>query len=359
MYIKQLKLFNYRNYQSLDISFNKKMNVIIGKNAQGKTNLLESIYFLSLARSFRTNEERTLIKYENEFSDISCLLSENDQDKYLRSIIYQKGKSFFIGKTIISKVSDFIGQLNVVLFSPEDLYLFSQAPRYRRRFIDQELSKLSKKYFYHLNCFHKILKERNNFLKNNFVDEKMMDVFDFQLVGEEYEIIKLRSSFIEYINCKIKDLFYEISGMNLNVEIEIKHGIETSEMSKECLLKEHYKSRYKDFETHTTNVGIHHADIKFLFDGKNILWLASQGQKRLVMIAFKLSLLKYIEFISKRKAIVLLDDVLSELDIEKQNYLIKKLDVDYQCFITTTNWFEKSQSKERKIIVVANGEVQL
>lgn len=150
MYIKSLELSHYRNYHHLQVSFQPYLNVIVGKNAQGKTNLIEALYYLSLCRSFRTNQDQALIQKEEKYANLACQIEERKQESYLRCILHGNGKSLFIGKINISKTSEFIGRLNVVLFSPEDIYLFSQAPKARRKFMDQELMKLSKKYLFHL-----------------------------------------------------------------------------------------------------------------------------------------------------------------------------------------------------------------
>lgn len=148
MYIKSLELSHYRNYHHLQVSFQPYLNVIVGKNAQGKTNLIEALYYLSLCRSFRTNQDQALIQKEEKYANLACQIEERKQESYLRCILHEKGKSLFIGKINISKTSEFIGRLNVVLFSPEDIYLFSQAPKARRKFMDQELMKLSKNIYF-------------------------------------------------------------------------------------------------------------------------------------------------------------------------------------------------------------------
>lgn len=359
MFVKNLTLSHFRNYDQEDFSFHPRMNVIIGHNAQGKTNLIESLYYLSLCRSFRVLDDQALIQQNQDYATISCEIQEKKKSYLLRTIIHEKGKSLFFGKTSILKTSEFIGLLNVVLFSPEDLYLFSQAPRYRRRFIDQELMKVSKKYLFHLNRFNAVLKERNSLLKKNLVDEAMLDVLDIQLVEAELIIIQARSVFIKFLNQWIESLFESISGMKLKLQIVLNHGIEINQLTKESLLESHKNSRVRDIETKVTNVGIHRADMTFLLGNQDLLMVASQGQKRLVMIAFKLSILRYIEFVSGKKAIVLLDDVLSELDENRQLRLLKSLNNDYQCFITTTHLSPVLNIKDMNVIKINNGSVQV
>ena len=292
MYIKSLELSHYRNYHHLQVSFQPYLNVIVGKNAQGKTNLIEALYYLSLCRSFRTNQDQALIQKEEKYANLACRIEERKQESYLRCILHEKGKSLFIGKINISKTSEFIGRLNVVLFSPEDIYLFSQAPKARRKFMDQELMKLSKKYLFHLTRYQILLKERNMLLRKTKIDETMLDILDQQMVESEVEILKRRISFLQFINQKIKSLFQSISDMPLDLKIEIKQGIEVEKIEKKELVEAHLSSRKRDIETRITNVGIHRGDIQFLLDGTDILLSASQGQKRLVMFAFKLTILR-------------------------------------------------------------------
>ena len=359
MYIKSLELSHYRNYHHLQVSFQPYLNVIVGKNAQGKTNLIEALYYLSLCRSFRTNQDQALIQKEEKYANLACQIEERKQESYLRCILHEKGKSLFIGKINISKTSEFIGHLNVVLFSPEDIYLFSQAPKARRKFMDQELMNLSKKYLFHLTRYQILLKERNMLLRKTKIDETMLDILDQQMVESEVEILKRRISFLQFINQKIEGLFQSISGMPLDLKIEIKQGIEVEKIEKKELVEAHLSSRKRDIETRITNVGIHRGDIQFLLDGKDILLSASQGQKRLVMIAFKLTILRYIEFISKRKAIVLLDDVLSELDLERQKRLIHAVKNDYQCFITATHLPDGLKLEQTNCISIEDGKIKV
>ncbi|MBW9212501.1 MULTISPECIES: DNA replication/repair protein RecF [Terrabacteria group] len=359
MYIKSLRLSHYRNYQELQVSFQPNINVIVGKNAQGKTNLIEALYYLSLCRSFRTSQDQALIQNGEEYADLVCWLKEEKQESYLRCILHEKGKSLFIGKTNVSKTSEFIGRLNVVLFSPEDIYIFSQAPRARRKFMDQELMKLSKKYLFHLTRYNTLLKERNVLLKKASIDETMLDILDKQMVTSEVEILKRRSSFLKFINQEIERLFQSLSGMKLRLQVVMNNGIEVDKIDEEILLKAHLFSRQKDIEYHITNVGIHRGDIQFRLADNDILLSASQGQKRLVMIAFKLAILHYIEFISKRKAVVLLDDVLSELDLERQKRLLDAVKNGYQCFITTTYLPDSLKLEKLNCISIQDGKVKI
>lgn len=196
-------------------------------------------------------------------------------------------------------------------------------------------------------------------LRKTKIDETMLDILDQQMVESEVEILKRRISFLQFINQKIEGLFQSISGMPLDLKIEIKQGIEVEKIEKKELVEAHLSSRKRDIETRITNVGIHRGDIQFLLDGKDILLSASQGQKRLVMIAFKLTILRYIEFISKRKAIVLLDDVLSELDLERQKRLIHAVKNDYQCFITATHLPDSLKLEQTNCISIEDGKIKV
>lgn len=335
MIVKKIQLINFRNYKKEEISFDPGINVITGLNAQGKTNLLESLIYLSLTRSYRIHEDRELIKHDEEYAKISCIY-EDDREKRIEAIIHPNGKTLLINKIPIKKSSEFIGQLNTVLFSPDDLSIFRDSPRIRRRLVDQEITKLSPTYLGALTRYQNLLKNRNSILKEFHPDENYLNILDNQMVKEQIIIIKERKEFIDFINQNINHIFQKLSGDTNDIHIDYLSCIETNDIENN-LSKMYELSRRKDLENHVTNTGIHREDILFCINDKDLNYVASQGQKRMVMLAFKISLLSYIEEKIHKKPILLLDDVLSELDEQKQERLLDMVKSPYQCLITSTS----------------------
>ena len=184
MIIDTLKLRNFRNYENLSVTFDPKLNVITGQNAQGKTNLLESIVYMSLTRSHRILNEKKLIREDMPFAEIRCIFSDEGDRKELGAVIHPQGKTLLVNRYPVKKTSDFIGLLNVVIFSPDDLYLFNEMPRERRKVMNQEIAKISSGYLLAMNRYQNFLKERNSLLKNRTVDETYLDILDEQMIRE-------------------------------------------------------------------------------------------------------------------------------------------------------------------------------
>jgi len=336
MIIKHLKLINFRNYENLDINFFPKINIIYGKNAQGKTNLLESLIYLSLTRSHRLHNDRKLIRDNCDFADIKCVY-EDEYEKEIEAIIHKEGKTLKVRKQPVKKSSEFIGLLNVVLFSPDDLVIFSDSPSSRRRLVNQEITKVSSLYLNELNDYQKLLKDRNVLLKSNNIDSYLIDVIDEKMSIDECTILSLRKEFVDIINEYINDFYNKISGEDNIVRIKYKTFVDLDkEFTKEYINEVHKSYRSKDLDYRVSNSGIHRDDFIFYLNDKSVIEMASQGQKRMIMLAFKLSLLKYIERKINKKPVLLLDDVLSELDIYRQECLYNIVKNDYQCFISTT-----------------------
>ena len=335
MYIKNIQLRNFRNYENAYIEFNPSINLITGANAQGKTNLLESLVYLSLTRSHRIVDDKKLIRNDEMFAVIDCKFVDTDE-KDIEVIIHPNGKTLMIHKRPLKKSSEFIGLLNVVLFSPDDLRIFNDQPKERRRVINQEITKVSTKYLLSLNQFQMYLKDRNALLKSEKIDLNYLDILDEQMSKVEAHIIRERRKFIEVIQSVISKIYQELSGSEIKLEVMYKTFIEDTEELEEKILEIHRESRQKDMEYHITKVGIHLDDLIFKMDDQNLIYFASQGQKRMVMLSFKLALLNYIKLMTKKQPILLLDDVLSELDYSRQKKLLQMVQRDFQCIITTT-----------------------
>ena len=360
MIVKNLKLRNFRNYERAEIQFNPGMNLIMGKNAQGKTNLLESLVYLSLTRSHRISNDKKLIKEGAPFADIQCLY-EDDMEREIEAVIHPNGKTLLVRRQPIKRSSEFIGLLNVVLFAPDDLSIFTDAPRERRRIMNQEITKVSSKYLISLNQYQNLLKNRNVLLKNHNVDQTLLDTLDEQMSRAQITIIKMRKDFIEKIQQGLPQKYIELAEDDSKVSVTYKCCLEEipedDEEIYQKLLQMHREAREKDMEYHMTTAGCHHDDLFFEMNGSNLINTASQGQKRMVMLSFKLKLLNYIEYETKKRPILILDDVLSELDYQRQKKLLEMVKEPYQCVITATEIPVFLKNQEMSKFYIENGKI--
>jgi len=347
MLVKSLKLNNYRNYTNENIIFDPNLNIIIGKNGSGKTNILESIVVVSNTKSFRTNNDQDLIKKGEEFSKIDLISDKND----FKVVINKKNKSLYINNNLIKRTSQFIGKLNAILFKPGDLELFNQSPSERRKLLDIEISKISNRYVLALVKYNKILKDKNKLLKENNPDETLLSVLDESMAPLIKTIIEERERFFDVINEYISAMYTMISGKIVDIHVNYKKCSETYEVNEKI-----ESSRNKDFYYHYTTFGPHHDDYEFIMDGYNLNSIASQGQKRMVLIAFKFALIKYIQKQTNKTPIVLLDDILSELDKDNQERLLNVIPSSAQVIITNTDINNLKIDKEYKLIELKEEE---
>lgn len=337
MFVHTLTLYNYRNYESCSVTFSKGINVLSGNNAQGKTNLLESLVYLSLTRSHRVSNDKKLIKDGCSFASMECDVYENDKKTDIKAVLHKKGKTLFLHHQPVSRSSDFIGNLNVIFFSPDDLSLFSDSPMERRKLINQEAGKLSRKYIYALNRFRDTLKKRNFLLKQPKIDEIYLDTLDEILSEQEYVLIKERTKIVQSLNETIQKYFtYLFHASDMTLNIQYMCCLDGMTCTKENLVQLHKNARKKDMDYRTTTTGIHREDFIFLMNGQNIIEKASQGQKRMILLSLKLALHYYIKQQTGIDAVLLFDDVLSELDIHVQKRLLEICRKAEQCILTTT-----------------------
>lgn len=356
MIVRNLRLRNFRNYESAVIELGEGMNIITGENAQGKTNLLESLVYLSLTRSHRISDEKKLIREEMPFADIACTVNDGGE-KEIEAIIHHKGKTLMISRNPVKKSSDFIGQLNVVLFAPDDLYLFNDQPRERRRIMNQEITKISTPYLLSLNQYQNLLRERNIILKQETADERYLDILDEQMADAESLIVKKRTEFADTVNEAMSGLYREISEDDIRVTMKYRCCIENKDDLRASLLRMHRESRQRDIERRMTLNGIHREDLVFEKDGVSLIQTASQGQKRMTMLAFKMALLRYIQKETGKKPVLLLDDVLSELDSNRQKKLLNMVREPYQCLITATDVPEEIRKGNYREFRIEHGTV--
>lgn len=334
MILKSLYLNNFRNYDELEINFHDHINVIYGSNGNGKTNLVEAIIYLSNLKSFRGVSDNNLIKFNENNFIIKSLIELQNENKKLKVTFVDNKRHLFLGVKEIKKSYDFIGNLNAIVFSPSDVSLFNDVPERRRKFLDQELSKLSPAYLYNLSQYKNVLKERNNLLKENIIDELHLEILTNKLASLADYLISKRIEFIKNINKYVNNIFKTLYS-DFNIELSISYKTYKNDENKS--LKYFLENIQEDKEKQKTNIGPHLDDFKVLLNGKNISLFGSQGQNRLAILSVKLGLLKYINESNYENAIVVLDDVLSELDFNKRMNLLNYLKDNNQVFITTAN----------------------
>lgn len=340
MFIKSIELKNFRNYDELTLSFNDKVNFIVGNNAQGKTNLLEGIYMSSIGKSFRTSKDSEMIGFGKDFCKIKVTAQKNlfltDVEIMIRN---DRGKSIKVDGVNISKTSDLLENIYIVIFSPEDLKIVKDEPEKRRRFIDRELCLIKPYYFDCLSNYRKVLLQRNTYLKEKDIEKSILDIWDTQLSSYGAKIISMRRDFIEKINEISHRLHLNITNGRENLKIEYDPSVNPVEEVKdtENILYKCLKDSYNnDMRLRTTTKGPHRDDIQFYIDDVNVRSYGSQGQQRTAALSLKLAELDLIKNETGENAVLLLDDVMSELDNSRQEFLIRSLS-DIQLFITSTD----------------------
>ena len=355
MYIDKIKLNNFRNYIEEEINLDKNINIFYGNNAQGKTNILESIYLCAIGKSYRTNKDREIININKDFSKVEINYSKKDREGKIKLEISDK-KNLYLNDIKLKKISEILGNINIVLFNPDDINIFKEGPSKRRRILDIMISQLRPSYVYNLNMYLKILEQRNNYLKQikyENKNEEMLDVWDTQ-IAKYTEIINLyRKEFTEKIKEKIVDIHKKITDNKEEIKIEYISDF----TNQEEFLKEIKNSRKIDIIKGYTGKGIHRDDLKLFINDKEIGIYGSQGQHRSAILSIKLSELQIIKDETEENPILLLDDFMSELDkIRRQNFLEDVQDT--QIIITCTDKLEL-KNKNKKIFFVENGKVKI
>ena len=355
MYIDKIKLNNFRNYIEEEINLDKNINIFYGNNAQGKTNILESIYLCAIGKSYRTNKDREIININKDFSKVEINYSKKDREGKIKLEISDK-KNLYLNDIKLKKISEILGNINIVLFNPDDINIFKEGPAKRRRILDIMISQLRPSYVYNLNMYLKILEQRNNYLKQikyENKNEELLDVWDTQ-IAKYAEIINLyRKEFTEKIKEKILDIHKKITDNKEEIKIEYISDF----TNQEEFLKEIKNSRKIDIIKGYTGKGIHRDDLKLFINDKEIGIYGSQGQHRSAILSIKLSELQIIKDETEENPILLLDDFMSELDkIRRQNFLEDVKDT--QIIITCTDKLEL-KNKNKKIFFVENGNVKI
>ncbi|MCR4999523.1 MAG: DNA replication/repair protein RecF [Lachnospiraceae bacterium] len=357
MIIKSVELSNFRNYEHLEIAFDEKTNIIYGDNAQGKTNILESAYVSGTSKSHKGSPDKEMIRFGESEGHIRTIVQKNDKD-YQIDIHLRKNKSkgIAINKVPIKKASELFGFLNIIFFAPDDLNIIKDGPTERRRFIDSELCQLDKIYLYDLTNYKKTLEQRNKLMKDIYFNPSLRDtlsVWDEKLIEYGKKVIKRRREFINEISGIVNNIHSNISGGRENLQISYEPNVEDIFFADELI-----RARDKDLKYGQTSVGPHRDDIRFTIADTDIRKFGSQGQQRTCALSLKLSEIQIVEQTIGEKPVLLLDDVLSELDSNRQNYLLSCLD-DTQTIITCTGLddFVKNRFQINKVFHIVEGTI--
>lgn len=359
MKIDSLKLLNFRSYSSIIINFDSNLNIIYGLNGSGKTNIVEAIYALSLTKSFRTNNDYLMIKKDKTVTKIEADIITSKKNNY-QLILQKNEKKVKINNIKIPRLSDYISNMFIILFNPEDLRIIKDSPALRRKLLNIELSQIDNNYVLYLNGYNKILKQRNIYLKEMYINgtlsKKYLDIMTEKLVDYGLKIYEMRKDFIEKIQKNIGNIYKKIFEYG---DLSIKYKSDYSD-KRDNILKKYRESLKKDLFLGKTSIGIHRDDLDFILDDFLLKECGSEGQQKNALIAFKLSEINIVKEIKKYYPILIFDDLSSELDKNKINNILNLLDDKVQTFITTTNidYFNSDILKKAKLIKVDNSNLE-
>jgi len=366
MYIQSLKLKNFRNYESLELEFNKGINIIYGKNAQGKTNLLESIYVLGITKSHRASIDNYLIKDGQINLNIKGVIRKNRFPINMEFSL-SNSKELKIDKEKIGKVSDYISKMNIIIFYPEDLEIIKGSPNIRRKFLNLELSQLYSGYYTLLNDYNRLLKMRNDYLKkiasNENYDKNYLSILNSYFIDKGIMICKMRSKFIKLLNEKSREIFKTITGLD-GFHIVYNSNIDINLENKELIKKEYEFKLDKMFKSEikfrASLVGPHRDDFEFYLNDNNLKQYGSQGQQRIAVLSIKLAEISIFKEYTGTTPILLLDDIFSELDSKKKNNLLRYIKNSIQTIITTTDLatINKKIIDKAKLIEIEDGKIK-
>ena len=354
MIIQSLELQNFRNYETLKLFPGEKVNIFFGKNAQGKTNILESIYVSGTSKSHRLSKDKEMIAFGSEEAHIKTMVEKNNSlyqiDYHLKK---NKKKGIAVNRIPLKKASEIFGILNVVVFSPEDLDIIKDGPALRRKFMDAELCQIDKVYLYDLTVYQKALLQRNKLLKELEMNPRLMqtlDVWDDQLMTYGEKIIVRREQFINEINEIIGEIHLSITGGKEKLKL-VYHPNSNGDNYR----KEFKSNRQRDLRFAQTHVGPHKDELEFYINGNEVRKFGSQGQQRTAVLSLKIAEIEIVKKVIHDQPVLLLDDVLSELDKERQTLLLNHIG-DIQTFITCTgvDEFIKNRLEINRIYRVDN-----
>ena len=358
---QELKLLNFRNYERVCVSFDSNLNVIYGKNGSGKTNLVEAIYVLALTRSFKQINDKTFIRHDTEVTKIEGVVKGRYEHTY-QVLITNDGKKVKVDSNKLTKLSDYISKIPIVLFNPNDLKMIKDTPSVRRKYLNIAISQLDVLYLKQLNSYNKLLKIRNSYLKQMYLNgnalHDYLEVVTEKLVVEGLKIYEHRRNYIAFINEQIASIYERIVGLGT---LQVKYTSDYANKSKEQILEMYAKNLSRDLSFGKTNNGVHHDDICFSLDGKDLKDYGSEGQQKNAVISWKFSEMAIFHEKKEVVPILILDDLLSELDMEKINNILSFIQENVQTFITTTE-IEKIEylleEKTYKKIHIKNGKLE-
>jgi len=361
MIIKEINIFDFRNYQIADVGFHEKINIIRGGNGQGKTNLLEAVSILSMGKSFRTKNDTEMIRFNSEYFKVKGLFLRDDREMSIEMRLSRGEKGFIIDGIHKKRNAELLEHVYTVVFSPEDLKIVKEDPDKRRRFLDRELFQLKPLYYKELARYKKALRNRNNLLKAEHPDWELISVYDVYMAESGARVMSFRNEFIEKLNVVSGETGGRISGGKEKLCVLYDSNVPffpSSSDMKEALIERYNESRERDNAAGSTSAGPHRDDIKIMLGGEDLRKYGSQGQQRTAALALKLAELKIIKEETGVDAILLLDDVLSELDHDRQNFLIRSFE-ENQILLTAADLSEKTLNAlpRGKMLEVKNGEV--
>ena len=374
MKIKSLKLLYFRNYLSTNIDAHPSLNVLVGNNANGKTNIIESIFCLALGKSYRTKSDSECIMFGETATAMSCIVNKNNRELDIMLGINNKGKSAKIAGIKKTKLTDFVGELNVVLFSPEDLQIVKGSPALRREFMNREFYQFSRIYHKYYLMYQHLLKQRNSYLKDmrkNPKDEMSLaylETLTSQLAKVALYITKERVSFVQDISKLTYKNMLNISNGQETLKIKYKSSVLDAlniaeiideSFTEENLTKVMMKKSFDDIMRGSTKIGPQHDDLEFYINDLDAKMYASQGQQRSIVLSLKLAEINYLKEKTGTYPVLLLDDVLSELDKNRQLKLLDAINENVQTFITTPSISDIKEDllKKAKVFNIENGNI--
>lgn len=360
MQILNLKLLNFRNYAKLELDFNPSKNIIIGQNGMGKTNIVEAIYVLAFTKSFRGSKEDVVIRNNCDLTRVEGTIQDKYKNDY-KVIIKSTGKKVKINNTNIDKISDYLSNINIVLFTSEDLKLIKDTPNTRRKLINIELSQFSNDYLKILTYYNKVLKQRNSYLKTLYLNSnaslEYLNILTDQLIELGIKVHKYREDFINKISEYIEDNYLKITGKS---NLKLVYNSDFNNKTKEEIKKSYLKEQQRDIILGKTNLGIHRDDYDFSLNGYSLKDYGSEGEQKNAVISLKMAEINIFKNEKGVVPILILDDLFSELDEEKINNILSFISDDIQTFVTTTELDKVSEKlkKGSSIFKVNEGNVE-
>ncbi|RYL94184.1 DNA replication/repair protein RecF [Sporolactobacillus sp. THM19-2] len=370
MILKSIELTNFRNYDRQKLSFSPMVNVFLGENAQGKTNLLEAIYVLALAKSVRTSHDKDLIKWDEDYGKIKGRVARRGDIFPLELIISGKGKKARVNHLEKRRLSEYVGNCNVVMFAPEDLNLVKGSPSVRRRFIDMEMGQIAPVYLHLLSDYQKVLQQRNALLRDEMRQKKgrdsLLDILTESMITLASEIVRRRLSFVSRLNKWSSAIHSEISDGREQLSLVYESSVhDVSIDSEQSKIEEAYKNSYRrlkqrELDRGSTLFGPHRDDLQFFVNGRNVQTFGSQGQQRTAALSVKLAEIELIKEEVGEYPLLLLDDVLSELDDVRKTHLLSVFRQKVQTFVTTTSidGLDQSLLDRATLFSISQGKVE-